>query len=276
MNLPGTFDITYGTTAGRRHRTTGNLASNQDANGSFATNNLIVGAVSDGCGSQTHSEFGSRLAVNILLKLIRQHHAAGRTFDEDGFDRIYKGLVRRIKSAATTLLDGPVIEAINSHMMATAGGLIITPETATFFGAGDFTFMINGVQHVWKPEDGNKPLYPALSLAFPGDPRFKFRTHTVPTADLETFLIATDGGEELIRVCNDPDEYVPGTDDPAGPLDKIWTTDSFYQNEEAFGSWLNRLAQNWRMPGPPHHGGLLDDDTTVFAGRLRNRKETVA
>lgn len=269
MNLLETFDIAIGTTAGRRHRTGVNLASNQDAVRYTASGELIVGVLADGCGSQPYSEFGSRLMVELLTKLIRRHHAAGRAFDDAGFAMIYTALVQRLKTAASVLLDGSTVEALNAHLMATAGGVIITSETTTFFGAGDFVFLVNGVGHLWEPEEGNKPLYPALALAFPGDARFFFRTLSLPTAEVTNFVFATDGGVELMKVCKAEDELVPGTDDRAGPIDKIWSTDEFYTNTEALGAWLNSLAQNWRMPGPPHHGGLLEDDTTLVVGRRK-------
>lgn len=272
MNLSETFEVMSGSTAGRRHRTTGNLANNQDAVKVLPTASLIVGSVSDGCGSQPHSEFGSQLMVNGLSTLVTRHLHQGGTLDEDGFGQIYSKLVRRIKTVATTMLDGPTVEALNQYLMATAGGFALTAEELVFYGAGDFTIVVNGEVIIWEPEEGNMPLYPALSLAFPNDNRFKFRVHRVPTVDVQSFMFATDGGEELLRVLGDDFECVPGTDDPAGPVKKIWTTDEFYKDTAACGLWLNSLAQNWRMPGPPHHGGLLDDDTTLIAGR---RKETV-
>lgn len=273
MDLSETFEVITGTTAGRRHRTAANLMNNQDAVSRSITPGLIVGSVSDGCGSQPHSEFGARTTVNILPRLIRKHHYTGGSFDEEGLDLIYQGLVRHLLRAAKNLLDGPVKRVLESHMMATAGGVILTPSNTIFYGAGDFVFVVNGQTYTWEPEEGNQPLYPILRLAFPNDPRFRFRTHTIPTSDLKSFMLATDGGNELLQVCSDDMECFPGTDDPVGPIDQIWTNNEFYTDDATLGTWLNRLAQNWRMPGPPHHGGLLDDDTTLFAGR---RKEIVA
>jgi hypothetical protein len=273
MKLPETFEVMFGRTAGREHRIAGNLLNCQDAVGACITDSQIIGALSDGSGSQPHSEFGSELTVNQLLKLVTRRLRLNQPLNDEWFNGLYKALVRHIVATAKANFLNPV-DALNTHMMATAGGLILGEEETTFYGAGDFFIVINGEVHEWKPEEGNKPLYPILSVAFAGDKRFAFKTLTVPTAELQSFAFGTDGFGDLLKVCASADEYYPGTDTVVGPIDQIWTNDKFYTDPAACGLWLNSLAQNWRMPGPPHHGGLLDDDTTFIAGR---RKEvTVA
>jgi len=276
VNLAEAFQVTTGTTAGSTHRTAPNLLNNQDAVSSVVAPHLHLGTVSDGCGSQPQSGYGSQFIVNVLPKLILGRYRPGMTLDQAWFDALYRALVKfTARKVKTEFLDP--IEALNTHMMATAGGVIETPETTHFYGAGDFVINTNGEVIVWEPEEGNKPLYPVLSLAFPGDPRFKFRVHSVPTASLECYFFGTDGTKKLLDICADKMECIPGTDDPVGPIDQIWTTDRFYvgdmhPNHPTTGpgevsAWLNRLAQNWRLQGPAQHGGLLDDDTTFYAGR---------
>lgn len=268
MNLSETFEVMSGRTAGREHRIAGNLRNCQDAVGTLPTLSRIFGAISDGCGSQPHSEFGSELTVNQLLKLVPARLRPIRPLDDAWFNELYKALVRHIVATAKANFRNPV-DALNTHMMATAGGFIIGEESTTFYGAGDFFIVVNGEVHEWKPEGKNNPLYPVLSLAYKQDPRFTFRTITVPTAELKSFAMGTDGFGGLLQVCGDPDERYPGTNTVVGPIDQIWTNNEFYKDPEACDHWLNSLAQNWRMPGPPHHGGLLDDDTTFIAGRRK-------
>jgi hypothetical protein len=220
--------------------------------------------------------------VNVLPKMITRRHKSDMMLDQAWFDALYAALVKRLVLKAKTDFLDP-IKALNTHLMATVGGVIQTPETTHFYGAGDFFIYYNGEVIEWKPEEGNKPLYPVLSLAFPGDPRFKFRVHSVPTASVQRYLFGTDGTGKLLEVCADDMECTPGTDDPVGPIDQIWTTGKFYAGNghpehpttgpDEMDAWLNRLAQDWRMPGPPHHGGLLNDDTTFYAAR--RLKETV-
>lgn len=259
------FEVMFGRTAGREHRTAGNLLNCQDAAGTRMFNSQIIGALSDGSGSQPHSEFGSQLIVNLLLKLIPARLKANKPLDEAWFAELYKTLVRHIVANAKANFADPY-QACNTHMMATAGGFILSEELLTFFGAGDFFIVINGEVHEWKPEKDNKPLYPILSAVFKDDPRFVFRTLTVPVAELKSFAMGTDGFGDLLAVCGNRECY-PGTDDVVGPIKQIWTNDKFYTDPDACGQWLNTLAQNWRMAGPPHHGGLLGDDTTFIAGR---------
>lgn len=282
MRLAEAFQTTTGTTAGSTHRTGRNLVNNQDGVSAVETDHLRLGTVSDGCGSQPHSGYGSQFMVNVLPKLIIARYRPGMTLDQAWFDALYRALVKfTARKVKTEFLDP--IEALSTHMMATAGGVIETPETTYFYGAGDFVIYIDGKVIKWKPEEGNKPLYPALSLAFKDDPRFAFRVISVPTEDLTHYLFGTDGAEKLLEVCADDEECIPGTDDPVGPINQIWTTDKFYVGDqhpkhpttgpEEVGAWLNRLAQNWRLQGPAQHGGLLDDDTTFYAAR--RLKETV-
>lgn len=294
MRLAEAFQTTTGTTAGSTHRTGPRLVNNQDAVTSVMTPHLRLGTVSDGCGSQPHSGYGSQFMVNVLPKLIIARYRPGMTLDQAWFDALYRALVKfTARKVKTEFLDP--IQALNTHMMATVGGVIETPATGEtddtpategmthFYGAGDFVVCTNNEVTKWKPEEGNKPLYPVLSLAFPGDPRFKFRVISVPTANLTHYLFGTDGVEKLLEVCADDGECIPGSDDPVGPINQIWTTDKFYTGDqhprhpttgpEEVDAWLNRLAQNWRLQGPAQHGGLLDDDTTFYAAR--RLKETV-
>jgi hypothetical protein len=282
MPLSESFRVTTGSTAGRTHRTAKNLRNNQDAVTAVDFGHLMVGTVSDGCGSQPYSEYGARFIVNTMPKLIKARYRAGQPLDNEWFSALYTALVKRIGIKAKNDFLNP-IEGLETHLMATAGGVIVTPSLTYFYGAGDFVIYVNGEVIVWQPEEGNKPLYPALAPGFKGDPRFTFRTHTVPTETLDRFFIGTDGTETLLRVCKDKDEYIPGTDNPVGPIDQIWTTEVFYTGKphpkaptsgsDEVGGWLNRLSQDWRMPGAFNHGGLLDDDTTLYAGyRLKENE----
>jgi len=286
MDLAEMFQFTTGTTAGRTHRVDRNLKNNQDAVTSVKTGLLHLGTVSDGCGSQPHSEYGARYLVNKLPKLIAGRYRPGMTLDQEFFDALYPVLIRHMRVKVRSEFLNPR-EAFDTHMMATVGGVVMTPEMTTFYGAGDFFIRYNNEVVFWAPEEGNKPLYPALSIAFPGDPRFRFRTLLIPTAELTQFLFATDGGKDLAGICGDDEEYIPGTEDtPVGPISQVWANDAFYTGvphpktpttgPEEVGAWLNTLARDFRMPGPANHGGILPDDTTFFAARRRPKENVSA
>lgn len=282
MDLLETFDFAAGSTAGRRHRTASNLANNQDAVGFFRSSQLIIGAVSDGCGSQPHSEYGARTTVNYLLTSIRRRLRAGEMLTDQVLDDLHMGLAIHLGKTAIlqvfpdearsidedfseeerTTLD----EVLNDYMMATAGAVVVTEETTLFIGAGDFVFLCNGEKVNWEPREGNRPLYPALRLSDPDNPQFVFRTQQLPTSELHEFAFATDGGKDLIVAC-ETGKQVPGKDDEVGSINQLWARDEFYKDPDALGDWLNTLARNYRLEGPANHGGLLEDDTTVFIGR---------
>lgn len=281
MNLLNTFQIAIGSTPGKHHRANNrNLAPNQDRVCSFSSEDLFLGLVSDGCGSQPHSEYGAEATVRILERIITARtERRNMAMDETWFTTLYMGLVHRLVQNARNNFRNPHT-ALNTHLMATAAGVIVTPETTVLFGAGDPVFVVNGKAHIWEAElDKNAPAYPVMSLAFqgPGDEetlgKFAFRTLTFPTEQINTLAVASDGAVELLKICADEFYHVPGTDTPVGQFSQFFTNDAYYDDPEALGIRLNSLAQNWRNPGPPHHGGLLDDDTSLVAIR---RKEAVS
>lgn len=276
------FQFATGSTSGRNHRTAPNLRNNQDAVLADGTPDLITGILSDGCGELPYSEHGARLTVATLDRLIWAWFASGRPFTDEWFELLYQNLVNQLLKEARETFRAPLEEVLANYMMATAGGVIIGLEETIFFGGGDFLCGVNGQINQWRPEEGNAPLYPAKSLFFRDNPaeltKYRFRLHRVPTADIKTALMTTDGGGDWLKALGDPTACFPGTDTPVGTLDQFWGKDSFYTpdrfNPDPLGHWLNRLAQDFRMSGPPHHGGLLDDDTTIFAARRIEPEET--
>jgi hypothetical protein len=282
MNLLNTFQIASGSTPGRHHRANNrNLAPNQDRVCSFSSEDLFLGLVADGCGSQPHSEYGAEATVRILERIITARAERGNMapLNEVWFTTLYQGLVHCLAKNAKDNFRNPHT-ALNTHMMATATGVIVTPETTVLFGAGDPVFVVNGKAHIWGAElDKNAPAYPVMSLAFKGEGdeetlgKFIFRTHTLPTAQINTLAVASDGAVDLLKICADEFYCVPGTDTPVGPFNQFFTNNELYADPETLGIRLNSLAQNWRNPGPPHQGGLLDDDTSLVVIR---RKETVS
>jgi len=268
VRLSQHFQVAAGMTAGRYHRTPGSLGNSQDAYRLHITDDLIVAVSSDGCGSSPFSQFGARLTVNLLCKIIPEIYTPETVFDQKWFDQLLTALTTDLKDVALNYLDGDPNTAAQENLMATAGGIIMTPDVTCVFGAGDFFFGTDGQDGTieWKPDKGGYPRYPLYSNA-------RFRLKLYRTADIRQLFFGTDGVGALLETCNDPDSMIPGTDDYVGPFGQIWTNDAFYVEPEsnteptALDVWLNNLATSVRMPGPPHHTGLLDDDTTLVAIR---------
>lgn len=266
MTLTEQFQVTTGMTAGRYHRQPGSLGNSQDACMMSTSSHLIVGAVSDGCGSSPFSQFGAQLTVNLLCKLITKRFRRGMTLDQGWFDDLLNALVKRLKIAGRNFLHGELQDVIESHLMATAGGIIITDDTSYVFGAGDFFYGTDGEVNEWLPDKGNYPRYPIY-------PHAQFKVATYDTATLTTLFLGTDGTGDLLKVCQDGETMIPGTDDLVGQFSQIWTDDAFYVAPDSpttptsLATWLNSLATDVRQPGPPHHTGLLGDDTALVAIR---------
>ena len=99
------------------------------------------------------------------------------------------------------------------------------------------------------------------TLVEDGEPRLvdgrpDTRNFLVPTSELESLLIVSDGADDLLDL----------------PLSEFWTRDSFFANSDALRrrlAVLNRevVTADWQRQRIERSGGRLTDDTTVIAIR---------
>jgi len=292
------FQISVGSVPGRAHIGSGNLLigkNNQDAFALEVLDDCIIAIVQDGCSSGSHSEIGAQLGARVLSRLIYDSICGGAlsavTSACDAttqLERIRKKFLTKIVRIANCL-EIPCCKCTNSlrcscyakrllhdFFLFTTVGLIVTEHSAIFFSIGDGLYAMNGEIRELGPFPENAPPYIAYALLPDACDQFqnllKFRVHAVlPTGELESALIATDGLKELL---DRERALIPGKSKRVGSLEQLWTDDRFFDDQpgEFITPWLRQLnsevvrfnAAEGRME---RCLGLLSDDTTVIALR---------
>jgi hypothetical protein len=83
----------------------------------------------------------------------------------------------------------------------------------------------------------------------------------LPTAELDHFLLGSDGLLDLRRAAETP---IPNGEGVVGPLSQFWTEGRFFKNADNVRRRL-RIINGGVDAGPKD--GLLTDDTTLVVGR---------
>src|SRR3989344_15990 len=285
------FQIAGGSVPGTDHTKPGKpgWTNNQDAFEWRETDNCLVAVVCDGCGSGSHSEVGSNIAVPLMIQFLAE--AAEKyvsevmdmpdTKTEIGCERV-KTLVLGHIAVLAKAMGGSFSQTINDHFLFTLVGVVITPWNAFLFSMGDGVFVINGEVLKLGPFPDNTPPYLAYNLTgstlTDTDPELlKIKVIRVGTSDLQSLLIGSDGVLDLIAAAN---EKLPHRNELVGGIDQFWTNDFYFENSDAV---RRRLAivnrEGAEVVGKNNArvtSGLLSDDTTFIVIRQDpNEKEGV-
>jgi hypothetical protein len=257
------FDIAAGSVAGREHVRTGR--NNQDALHVRANEHGVAAVVTDGCGSSGHSEVGSWLGARCVVEAALEALAQGARPEEPSFlDRVRSEVLRYVAEVSGRL--GP--DALAEAMLFTVVGAVITPEHTLIFAAGDGVWALNGKVHKLGPFPGNAPPYLTYGLLRPGMSPLE-RQALVPTPEVESLLLGTDGAQDLLELESTP---MPESGEPVGPFSQLWEEDRFFRQPDALRRWLTLLTREHvradfdarRLVRTP---GLLGDDTTLLVLR---------
>jgi hypothetical protein len=286
MTIP--FEVASGSVAGKDHRT-GVPKNRQDDYCVMRSDNALVIVVSDGCGSGGlasqgnlwvrsggSSEVGASIAVRLMSHGLMRMTSNGHTIDQAAIRRVQRDVEAQLRILAASM--GPSLsEVVDRYFLFTLLGAVITPEHAVFFGLGDGLIMVNGEivgADMLQADERNQPIYLGYALSGSSltdhDPTLlDIRIVRVArAADIQHFLLATDGAYELIAHAGDS---MPGLGQPVGPIDQFWQETRYFQNPAALTRSLNLAARDWNREVQPgqfvREGGLLHDDTTIVAGR---------
>lgn len=203
----------------------------QDGFAIHRAGDITVAVVTDGCGSAPHSEVGAKIGAAIVARCVAGDGLnATRVLDE-------------LRLIAATLGDD-LSRVVSDYLLFTVVGVLMTPAQTIIFSAGDGLFAINGIERVIGPFPGNAPPYLGYALLDGTTPAFTIE-ECLPTADVETIVIATDGAARL-----------------AGSLEPFWTDELVFRNPDAVRRKLFKLTRR--------HTPLLDDDTTIVVLRRRD------
>lgn len=275
-----------GSVIGRKHKIDG--LNRQDAFQIVQSPSRFVAVVTDGLsliigdGEEipTNSEFGATIGAHLIAKSVGElslrvdskreaEVLVGRPF----WQRIEDDVLAHLRTEAL-LFGGSFQEVIEKYFMFTSLGALITPNISVFYAIGDGNFFINGERFQLGPFPDNQPPYLAhrLSSGTRHDiTNLQFKViKSLPTQDLKTFLIGSDGINDLIAAEKMP---MPGRTELVGPISQFWQNDRYFTNPAAVDlrlSMMNdeRQKVEWDKRELNKFPGLLPDDTTLITGRI--------
>ncbi|HEY9701311.1 MAG TPA: protein phosphatase 2C domain-containing protein [Allocoleopsis sp.] len=255
------FQIAAGTIIGKYHTRLGK--NNQDAYYTFQSNSLTIAIVADGCGSGKNTEVGAKLAVKllgeILVKRLENYPNA------DFWSEVQQDLLELIQVLAVNMGDN-LSQIVIDYFLFTLIGVIITEEITTIFSLGDGIIILNDKITQLGPFPHNAPPYFAYNL-IPHYQKYDFKiNHQLPTDQVQSILIGTDGVEDLILSHT---KNIPGKEELVGDINQFWQEDIYFQNPDMIRRKLSLINTditqgNWFHQELIKYSGLLSDDTTLI------------
>lgn len=253
------FELVSGSATGASHIEEGK--NNQDTFSVRHNAASIVAAVADGCSSQPYSEVGAWIVVAMVTNFITQALRKGLSLNDVRVRRnIRERLLSRILLIADDMAgDEPTAPILNAFFQFTILGVAVTPETTFFFRiGGDGLHNANGEVRVVHPERGNRPAY--LVYALTGSPMTDDHPEltdfqilrTVPTSDVKSFWIGTDGVSELLAAVGQT-----ANGELVASVDEILGDNRYYDNPGLLSRRLRQLVI----------ADYIGDDVTLIGGR---------
>jgi serine/threonine protein phosphatase PrpC len=262
QNLSSQFEYACGSIIGRNHVFASK--NNQDALRIVMWDHFMTAVVCDGCGSGKHSEVGAKLGSRMVTDAIAGLLNQGLTISEPDFWNILKiNLLQKLTDFVAIANEDPesVMEFVNNYLLFTILGLIITPSETVTFSMGDGAIAVNGKLTQIPAYPDNAPPYLAYGLYHPDSIEFEIRDR-LPTSEIESLLIATDGIDDLVKVED---------------INQFWQEDRYFKNPDAIRrklTMLNReeVKPDWNKRELIKRSGVLSDDTTLVVIRKKREK----
>lgn len=259
------FENAAGSVAGMRHVGAGR--NNQDAVRVVSTSSATVAVVCDGCGSASRSEVGAWLGVELIAHAIARRCEGARRFEAAVLTQVENEVLNTLRALGSKFGDGAARVVSEGFLFTVIGAVVLADETVVF-AAGDGVFAVNGEVVVIGPFAGNAPPYLGLALLEkqPTPGRGLKILRRVPTAEVESLVVGTDGVGDLV----DGDRIVPEM--PA--FSDFWTDDAFFSNPDLLRRRLAKLNQprrdiDWERRRIRKTAAVLDDDTSLVVIRRR-------
>lgn len=271
------FLVAGGSVPGADHTKPGQpgWTNNHDAFSWHADEDSLIGVVCDGCGSTLHPEVGAKIASRAVIKRLQPMLAAGMWRSQmnipGALRMLQADLKRDIKSAALLMADEEFVQAaVLDHFFFTIVCVAMTQDLTALFSLGDGVISLNGETTAIRSAEGNAPPYIGQTL-IPGlmpEKYLKFSIlDIVPTAEVQSVLIGTDGVNDLASAA---DEMLPGKEIPVGPISQLWTDPKYVDNPDNIRRHLalvNLETIDESGERPRIKKGLLPDDTTLLVIR---------
>lgn len=244
------FMIQGGSVIGSYHHK--GFKNNQDALTIETTEKAIIGLVADGCGSGKHSEVGAKLGVRFMANYLRQMIEICPDELPVDWEYLLNLAARQFLLSLNQFnqcLGMVEKEDAYSYWLFTLVGFILTEEQTIIFSFGDGVVSLNG--EVTEIDQNNEPEY----LTY-GSPKVEIQ-QDVPTSEVNSLLIATDGFSELFERGEEGLSLL-GKNMKVQDLLDFETGPKYLKNKALVQKRLNVLGNNNK---------LLHDDTTVILVR---------
>ncbi|OGZ09462.1 MAG: hypothetical protein A3D67_02565 [Candidatus Lloydbacteria bacterium RIFCSPHIGHO2_02_FULL_51_22] len=274
------FRIAGGSVPGTAHTKPGQpgWVNNQDAFVWHTEKGYLVAVVCDGCSSAPHSEVGAKIGAQLFSRTLSRNISFTGTTSlvTDDLRVTQKHVGDDIVSLAKRMSEGRIEkeyqQILADYFLFTIIGVVITPDETTVFSLGDGVHAINERVEVIAPYENNAPPYLVYAhmpaVTYPGSLDVHIRM-TVPTKDVQSVLIGTDGVADFVAAATSP---LPGKTEVLGPLSQFWTDDKFVGNPDAIRRRLAIANREWVESGHIKKG-LLPDDTTLVVIRRESQPE---
>jgi len=279
------FEIAGGSISGRHHIGTHQIlkaANNQDAYLFYQDDDIIIGCVSDGCGSAPFSEVGSLLITRMVISSIVNRYKDNNLSDNIETqlylldDNISKTIMNYTSNLQLCYNDDDIYKILNDYFLCTIMGFIITKEITHIFYCGDGIYCINGEYNKLGPWPENAPPYLSYGF-FPQrlltreyeEEDLGFKYISKPTAEINSLLIGTDGVDDLYLAA---DKDMPGLQQKVGNLEQFWTQDAYFSNPDLIRRKLSVINKEYIKYDNEQgkiitYPGLLPDDSTLIVVR---------
>jgi len=276
--MKNAFEIAGGTITGRVHKANGK--NNQDAFYFRAEDDLIIGIVSDGCGSGMHSEVGAKLGSRLIAEMIRTYINLGCTSLPRVLDEVRLNFLVQLQALVKNF-GGSFSQTVVDYFLFTLVGFVITEKETIVFSLGDGVVVINGEIKKLGPFPNNAPPYIVYgitntSLGENNPELLQFKIdYLAKTDDVECLLIGTDGADDLIASA---DKNLPGKELLVGELNQFWLEDRYFRNIDMVRrrlaavnidsvKYLRNVSSS--ITEVKKENGLLLDDTTLVVVRRK-------
>ncbi|MFN5835872.1 MAG: protein phosphatase 2C domain-containing protein [Pseudanabaena sp.] len=262
QQLANQFEYASGSIIGRNHVLTNK--NNQDAYQISVNEKFIAAVVCDGCGSGKHSEVGAKLGSHMVIEAIANllnldPNQDSEISTSEFWDSVKIHLLKHLKEFVSLFNSNKShgeMQFVNDYLLFTIVGTLITEHETVTFSIGDGAIAVNGKFTEIPPYADNAPPYLAYGLYKPDAVHFEIRNR-LPTQELESLLISTDGIMDLVTVEN---------------IAQFWQESRYFQNPNAIRrklALLNReeIKPNWQKRELTKRSGVLSDDTSLVVIR---------
>lgn len=260
--------ITGGSTIGFEHLRRN--IRNQDSYHWVMRDGLAIVVVTDGCSGypdfDLKSEVGAIIGDELVTAVVQEIYESSE-FDisqQEFWNEVSAEILFRLTTIAM-LMGRDIDEVLHKYFLFTIVVGVVTDTVSVFASIGDGYWGVNGEVFEIAPLNAQTPGYLA-----DGDPVFFTIQMVLPTAQLQTFFLGSDGLTDFIK---NQESLVPGRKVPVGPLSQFWEYRIYQTNPLAIENHLRNVGKHveqvqWKQ-NPitvAKFPSLLSDDTTIVVG----------